>query len=132
MYQTIPTHDTLKYRTIPSDLNRRSGACLSAQARQRKTRVPRSIPRRRASKRRRLGTSPSPGVKRFGRAPELIQRPRAWFGRLDYIVDSVAAIVSLCHRHYNRWSSSPSLSLTAVTVAPLAFGQVSSSPRFYC
>ncbi|RWV77057.1 hypothetical protein GW17_00062171, partial [Ensete ventricosum] len=44
-----------------------------ARVRRGEARAPRSIPRRRASKRRRLGAHPSPGVGRFGRAPGLIE-----------------------------------------------------------
>ncbi|RWW07453.1 hypothetical protein GW17_00029166 [Ensete ventricosum] len=43
------------------------------------------------------------------------ERPRAWFGRLDYVADTIAAVVSLRCRHCSRWSSSPSLLLAAVT-----------------
>ncbi|RWV89637.1 hypothetical protein GW17_00048206 [Ensete ventricosum] len=42
-------------------------------------------------------------------------------------------IAGLHHRHYSRCFSAPSLlPLVAVAAAPLALGQVSSSPRFYC
>ncbi|RZR92369.1 hypothetical protein BHM03_00020652, partial [Ensete ventricosum] len=44
-----------------------------ARARRGEARVPRSISRRRASKRHRLGARPSPGVGHFGRAPRLNQ-----------------------------------------------------------
>ncbi|RWV92765.1 hypothetical protein GW17_00044826, partial [Ensete ventricosum] len=44
-----------------------------ARARRGEARAPRSISRRRASKRCRLGTRPSPGAGRFGRAPGLNQ-----------------------------------------------------------
>ncbi|RRT45188.1 hypothetical protein B296_00039469 [Ensete ventricosum] len=46
---------------------------------------------------------------------------------------TVVVIASLHRRHYNHWSSPPSLLFGAIAaaVAPLALGQVSSSPRFY-
>ncbi|RWV90680.1 hypothetical protein GW17_00047096 [Ensete ventricosum] len=71
-------------RLQPNDLNRRSGARLSARARQGEARAPRSNPKWR-SKRCRLEARPSPGVGRFGRAPGLIQATEPgfylWFGR---------------------------------------------------
>ncbi|RZS11630.1 hypothetical protein BHM03_00042977, partial [Ensete ventricosum] len=50
-----------------------------AQVRRGEARAPRSIPRRRASKRCRLGACPSSGVGRFGRAPGLIQATEPGF-----------------------------------------------------
>ncbi|RWV99042.1 hypothetical protein GW17_00038079 [Ensete ventricosum] len=65
-------------------------------------------------------------------------RPRAWFGRLDYIVDTIAAVVPLRRHHCSRCCSLPllqSLLLAAVTAAacrrsllPLAAVAVTAAP----
>ncbi|RWW84276.1 hypothetical protein BHE74_00007121 [Ensete ventricosum] len=76
------------------------------------------ISRRRTSKRRRLSARPSAGATIFGAVAALRH---------------LATVASLCRRHCSRWSSPSSLLFAAVAVAaaPLALGQVSSSPRFY-
>ncbi|RWW37242.1 hypothetical protein BHE74_00057670, partial [Ensete ventricosum] len=58
-----------------------------ARTRRGEARAPRSISRRRASKRCRLGTCPSAGAGRFGRAPGLKQPGSvarvSWFNRTN-------------------------------------------------